>query len=188
VGMTGASGSVYGVRLLEALRELAVETHLVMTEAARRVVHLETRFSLKQIEALASFSYANDEIDAPVSSGSFPTSGMVVAPCSIKSLSAIAHSYDDGLLARAADVVLKERRKLVLVVRETPLHVGHLRLMATAAEYGAVILPPMPAFYHHPQTIADLIDQTVGKVLDQFDLDHGLFERWQGGGGGHAGG
>jgi 4-hydroxy-3-polyprenylbenzoate decarboxylase len=188
VGITGASGTVYGVRILEVLRDLGVETHLVMTEAARRVVELETGHTVQRIEALATISYRNDEIDAPVASGSFRTTGMVVAPCSIKSLSAIANSYNDGLLVRAADVALKERRKLVLVVRETPLHLGHLRLMAAAAEYGAVILPPMPAFYHQPKTISDLVDQTVGKVLDQFDLEHDLYRRWQGGSGSHAGG
>jgi 4-hydroxy-3-polyprenylbenzoate decarboxylase len=174
------------VRLLEVLRQLAVETHLVMSEAARRVAELETGYAPTQIEALAAVSYRNDEIDAPIASGSFRTSGMIVAPCSIKSLSAIANSYNDSLLARAADVALKERRKLVLVVRETPLHLGHLRLMAEATEYGAVILPPMPAFYHQPKTIADLVDQTVGKVLDQFGLEHDLYRRWQGGDGTHA--
>jgi flavin prenyltransferase len=183
VGITGASGTIYGVRLLEVLRDLGVETHLVMTEAARRVARLETGYSVEQIEDLASKRYANSEIDAPIASGSFLTGGMIVAPCSIKSLSAIANSYTETLLARAADVMLKERRRLVLVVRETPLHLGHLRLMAAATEYGAVILPPMPAFYHQPKTISDLVDQTVGKVLDQFGLEHDLYERWQGGGG-----
>lgn len=187
VGITGASGTIYGVRLLEVLRDLGVETHLVLTEAARRVVELETGSGVDEIEGLATYSYANDEIDAPVASGSFRTGGMIVAPCSIKSLSAIAHSYNDSLLARAADVALKERRRLVLVVRETPLHLGHLRLMAQATEYGAVILPPMPAFYHRPKTIADLVDQTVGKMLDQFGVEHDLYQRWQGGSGGQAG-
>jgi 4-hydroxy-3-polyprenylbenzoate decarboxylase len=175
------------VRILEVLRELGVETHLVMTKAARRVAELETGYRPEQIEALASVSYPNDGIDGPIASGSFPTGGMIVAPCSIKSLSAIANSYTESLVARAADVVLKERRKLVLVVRETPLHLGHLRLMAAVTECGGVILPPMPAFYHRPKTIADLVDQTVGKVLDQFGLDHDLFERWQGRGDGHTG-
>jgi 4-hydroxy-3-polyprenylbenzoate decarboxylase len=183
VGITGASGTVYGIRLLEALRALDVETHLVLTEAARRVAELETGYTVDQIEKLASYQYENDRIDAPVASGSFQTAGMVVAPCSIKSLSGIANSYTDTLLVRAADVVLKERRKLVLVVRETPLHLGHLRLMAAAAEHGAVVLPPMPAFYHRPKTVMDIVDQTVGKILDQFGLDHELYARWQGGGG-----
>lgn len=181
VGISGASGIVYGVRLLEALRALEVETHLVFTEAARRIALSEVGLSPQGIERLADYCHPNDDLAAPISSGSYPTSGMVVAPCSIKSLSAIAHSYNDSLLARAADVTLKERRKLVLVVRETPLHLGHLRLMVQAAECGAVILPPMPAFYHRPRTIADLVDQTVGKILDQFGLEHSLFRRWQGG-------
>ncbi len=184
VGITGASGTIYGVRLLEVLRDSGIETHLVMSEAARRVAELETGYSAADIEALADYSYANSEIAAPIASGSFTTSGMIVAPCSIKSLSAIAHSYNDSLLARAADVCLKERRKLVLVVRETPLHLGHLRLMAEVTEYGAIVLPPMPAFYHQPKTIADLVDQTVGKVLDQFGIDHDLYRRWGGGGSG----
>jgi flavin prenyltransferase len=184
VGITGASGTIYGVRLLEVLRDSGIETHLVMSEAARRVAELETGYGSADIEALADYSYANSEIAAPIASGSFPTSGMIVAPCSIKSLSAIAHSYNDSLLARAADVCLKERRKLVLVVRETPLHLGHLRLMAEVTEYGAIVLPPMPAFYHRPKTISDLVDQTVGKVLDQFGIDHDLYLRWGGGGSG----
>ena len=188
MGITGASGTIYGVRLLEVLRDFGVETHLVMTDAARWVAELETGYSAQAIEALAAVRYPNDEIAAAIASGSFHTDGMVVAPCSIKSLSAIAHCYTDSLLARAADVVLKERRKLVLVVRETPLHLGHLRMMAAATEYGAIILPPMPAFYHQPKTISDLVDQTVGKVLDQFGLEHDLYMRWQGGDGGHAGG
>lgn len=181
VGICGASGTVYGVRLLEVLRDASIETHLIMSEAAKRVAKLETGYTQGQVEALATAVHKNDEIDAPVASGSFRTLGMIVAPCSIKSLSAIAHSYNDTLLARAADVVLKERRKLVLVVRETPLHLGHLRLMAEVTEYGAVVLPPMPSFYHQPTTIADIVDQTVGKILDQFGLEHELFKRWPGG-------
>lgn len=181
VGISGASGIIYGIRLLEALRQTEVETHLVMSEAAKKVAELETGYSVAQVEALADAVYKNDEIEAPISSGSFQTMGMVVAPCAVKSLSAIAHSYNDTLLARAADVVLKERRKLVLVVRETPLHLGHLRLMAEATEYGAVILPPVPSFYHQPKTIDDIIAQTVGKILDQFHLEHNLFRRWDGG-------
>jgi 4-hydroxy-3-polyprenylbenzoate decarboxylase len=181
VGISGASGTIYGVRLLEVLRDTSVETHLIMSEAAKRVAELETGYTPQQVEALADAAYGNGEIDAPISSGSYPSLGMIVAPCSIKSLSAIAHSYDDTLMARAADVVLKERRKLVLVVRETPLHLGHLRLMAEVTEYGAVVLPPMPSFYHQPKTISDIVDQTVGKILDQFGLEHHLFRRWPGG-------
>ncbi|MFH0916646.1 MAG: UbiX family flavin prenyltransferase [bacterium] len=181
VGISGASGIIYGVRLLEVLRDTPIETHLVMSEAAKRVAELETGYLSEQVEALADAVYGNEEIDAPISSGSYPSLGMIVAPCSIKSLSAIAHSYNDTLMARAADVVLKERRKLVLVVRETPLHLGHLRLMAEVTEYGAVVLPPMPGFYHRPKTISDIVDQTVGKILDQFGLEHHLFTRWPGG-------
>jgi flavin prenyltransferase len=181
VGISGASGAIYGIRLLEVLRESSVETHLVLTEAARQVITLESGHTPEQVEALADVSYGSSEMDAPISSGSFPTLGMVVAPCSIKSLAAIAHCYSGTLLVRAADVTLKERRKLVLVVRETPLHLGHLRLMAQVTEYGAVVLPPVPGFYHTPATIGDLVDHTVGKILDQFGLDHSLYERWQGG-------
>lgn len=182
VGISGASGIIYGIRLLEVLRDLSVETHLIMSEAAKKVAALECGCTVAQVEALADVVYDNNaDIDAPISSGTFRTMGMVVAPCAVKSLSAIAHSHSDTLLTRAADVVLKERRRLVLVVRETPLHLGHLRLMAEATEHGAVILPPMPSFYHHPKTIDDILNQTVGKILDQFDLDHQLFDRWKGG-------
>ena len=181
VGISGASGTIYGIRLLEVLRDTPIETHLIMSEAAKAVAELETEYSAAQIETLADVVYRNDDLAAPVSSGSFQTMGMVVAPCAVKSLSAIAHSHNDNLLTRAADVVLKEKRRLVLVVRETPLHLGHLRLMAEAAEYGAIILPPMPSFYHQPKTIADIVDHTVGKVLDQFGIEHQLFRRWAGG-------
>ena len=181
VGISGASGTIYGIRLLEVLRDAPIETHLVMSEVAKRVGEAETGYTSAQVEALADAVYGNDEIDAPISSGSFLTAGMIVAPCSVKSLSAIAHSYNDTLLVRAADVVLKERRKLVLVVRETPLHLGHIRLMAQVTENGAVVLPPVPSFYHQPATIADIVDQTVGKMLDQFGLERHLFKRWAGG-------
>ena len=180
VGITGASGAVYGVRLLEVLRPAAIETHLVMSETAKRVALLETGRSAAQVEALADAAHSNDDLEAPIASGSFRTTGMVVVPCSIKSLSAIAHCYNETLLVRAADVTLKERRRLVLVVRETPLHLGHLRLMAAVTEYGAVVLPPIPGFYHEPQTVADLVDHTVGKILDQFGIEHGLYKRWEG--------
>jgi 4-hydroxy-3-polyprenylbenzoate decarboxylase len=181
IGITGASGTVYGARLLEVLRDMPIETHLVITDAARRVAELETSQTPEQLEALADFSYSIGEIEATISSGSFLTMGMVIAPCSIKTLSGIARCASDTLLTRAADVVLKERRRLVLVVRETPLHLGHLRLMTEVTEYGAIVLPPVPAFYHGPKTVGDIVDQTVGKVLDQFGLEHGLFKRWQGG-------
>ncbi|MDM3043762.1 UbiX family flavin prenyltransferase [Citrobacter sp. CK182] len=183
VGISGASGAIYGVRLLQVLRDVAdVETHLVMSPAARQTLALETEFSLREVQALADVTHDARDIAASISSGSFQTAGMVILPCSIKTLSGIVHSYTDGLLTRAADVVLKERRPLVLCVRETPLHLGHLRLMTQAAEIGAVIMPPVPAFYHCPQTLDDVINQTVNRVLDQVDitLPHDLFTRWQG--------
>ncbi|WP_205569691.1 flavin prenyltransferase UbiX, partial [Salmonella enterica] len=154
VGISGASGAIYGVRLLQVLRDVTdIETHLVMSQAARQTLSLETDFSLREVQALADVTHDARDIAASISSGSFQTLGMVILPCSIKTLSGIVHSYTDGLLTRAADVVLKERRPLVLCVRETPLHLGHLRLMTQAAEIGAVIMPPVPAFYHRPQSL-----------------------------------
>lgn len=183
IGISGASGAIYGVRLLQVLRDVSdVETHLVMSAAARQTLALETDLSVRDVQALANVNHDARDIAASISSGSFQTAGMVILPCSIKTLSGIVHSYTDGLLTRAADVVLKERRPLVLCVRETPLHLGHLRLMMQAAEIGAVIMPPVPAFYHRPQTLDDVINQTVNRVLDQFDitLPQDLFTRWQG--------
>lgn len=181
VGISGATGSIYGIRTLEALKELGIESHLIMSDSARKNIDLETDYTLRQVEALADVVHDNRDIGASIASGSFKISGMVVAPCSIKTLSALAHSYNDCLLVRAADVCLKERRKLVVIARETPLHVGHLKLLTAVAEMGGIILPPMPAFYHLPKTINDIINQTVGKALDQFDIDHNLFRRWEGG-------
>lgn len=183
VGISGASGAIYGVRVLQVLRDVPdVETHLIMSQAARQTLSLETDLSLRDVQALADVTHDARDIAASVSSGSYQTAGMVILPCSIKTLSGIVHSYTDGLLTRAADVVLKERRPLVLCVRETPLHLGHLRLMTQAAEIGAVIMPPVPAFYHRPQSLDDVINQTVNRVLDQFDiaLPQDLFARWQG--------
>ncbi|EOY4466685.1 UbiX family flavin prenyltransferase [Enterobacter hormaechei] len=183
VGISGASGAIYGVRLLQVLRDVAgVETHLVMSQAARQTLSLETDLSLRDVQALADVVHDARDIAASISSGSFKTAGMVILPCTIKTLSGIVNSYTDTLVTRAADVVLKERRPLVLCVRETPLHLGHLRLMTQAAELGAVIMPPVPAFYHRPQTLDDVINQTVNRVLDQFDIDlpEDLFTRWQG--------
>ena len=183
VGFSGASGAIYGVRLLQVLRNVAdVETHLVMSQAARQTLSLETDLTLRDVQALADVVHDARDIAASISSGSFKTAGMVILPCSIKTLSGIVNSYTDTLVTRAADVVLKERRPLVLCVRETPLHLGHLRLMTQAAELGAVIMPPVPAFYHRPQTLDDVINQTVNRVLDQFDIDlpEDLFTRWQG--------
>ncbi|AJB71777.1 UbiX family flavin prenyltransferase [Enterobacter hormaechei] len=183
VGISGASGAIYGVRLLQVLRNVpGVETHLVMSQAARQTLSLETDLSLRDVQALADVVHDARDIAASISSGSFKTAGMVILPCSIKTLSGIVNSYTDTLVTRAADVVLKERRPLVLCVRETPLHLGHLRLMTQAAELGAVIMPPVPAFYHRPQSLDDVLNQTVNRVLDQFDIDlpEDLFTRWQG--------
>jgi len=181
VGVTGASGAIYGVRLLEVLaRRDDVETHLIISPPAEKVLRHETLRTAEEVASLADFSYAHDDLFAPLSSGSFLTAGMVVAPCSMKTLSAIAHSHADNLLVRAADVALKEKRRLVLVVRETPLHLGHLELMAQAARLGAVILPPVPAFYHRPSTVAEVVDQTVARILDLFGIEHELAPRWRG--------
>lgn len=180
VGITGATGVIYGIRALETLKKLGIETHLVISNAGKRTIELETSYSIESVLTLADQVHDIANIGASISSGSFKIDGMIIAPCSIKSLSAIANSYNDNLLIRAADVALKESRRLVMVVRETPLHIGHLRLLTQASEMGAVILPPMPAYYHLPQTVDDIINQTVGKVLDQFGLGHNLFTRWEG--------
>jgi 4-hydroxy-3-polyprenylbenzoate decarboxylase len=178
VGITGASGVIYGVRLLGILRSLGYETHLVMSQAAKLNIQIETPHSPEEVALMADAVYDSADMAAAVASGSFLTEAMVVIPCTIKTLSAIANSYNENLLIRAADVALKEKRKLVLVVRETPLHKGHLRLMIQAAEMGAHLLPPIPSFYHRPKTIEDLIDQTIGKVLDYLGIEHHLFSRW----------
>jgi 4-hydroxy-3-polyprenylbenzoate decarboxylase len=180
VGISGATGVVYGIRLLEVLKDLDVETHLILSDGAKKNIEIETDLTVKQIEGLAFNVHDIKDVGASVASGSFKTDGMVIVPCSIRTLSGVAHSYDENLLIRAADVALKERRRLVLVVRETPLHKGHLCLMSEASDLGAVILPPMPAFYHMPASIQDIIDQTIGKILDQFDIDHRLYRRWEG--------
>jgi len=184
VGISGASGAIYGIRLLSLLRELPeIEIHLVISTAAAQTIGLETDYTPDQVAALAHVNYRFRDIAARISSGSFRTDGMVVIPCSMKTLAGIAHSYSDNLLLRAADVVLKDRRRLVIVPRETPLHLGHLRLMTQVLEMGAIIAPPMPAFYHRPQTIDDIINQTVNRVLDLLDIElaEDLFTRWQGG-------
>ena len=181
VGVTGASGSVYAHAALRALRSVPdLEVHLVLSQQARQTIELETDWSAADYEALADVVHRDGDLAASISSGSFLTAGMLVIPCSIKTASAIANSFNDNLIARAADVCLKERRRLVLVVRETPLHAGHLRLMLHATEAGAVVLPPVPAFYHRPASVQDLIDHTVTKVLDQFGLHVDLIPRWQG--------
>ncbi len=183
VGLSGASGVIYGIRLLEVLSSVPeVETHLIISKAARQTILLETDYAVAQVESLATQVYSFGDIAASLASGSFKTMGMVVIPCSIKTLSGVANSYSDNLILRAADVVLKDRRRLVLVFRETPLHLGHLRLMTQVVEAGAILMPPVPAFYHRPQTIDDIINQTINRVLDLFDieLDQDLFRRWQG--------
>jgi 4-hydroxy-3-polyprenylbenzoate decarboxylase len=178
VGISGASGVIYGARLLELLRPLAVQTHLVISRAAEVTLALETDLKPAVVRARADVVHAIGDMAAPISSGSFRTMGMVVAPCSIRSMAEIASGATTTLLTRAADVVLKERRRLVLVVRETPLHTGHLRTMTALSEMGAVIAPPVPAFYAKPATIAEMIDQTLGRVLDLFGLDSGTVRRW----------
>jgi 4-hydroxy-3-polyprenylbenzoate decarboxylase len=178
VGISGATGVIYGVRILKALHEVGVETHLVITQSAIKNLHIETELKMPDLEAMATVVYDVDDVAAPIASGSFAVDGMVVIPCTMKTLSAIANSFNYNLLVRAADVTLKERRRLVLVVRETPLHEGHLELMTRVARIGGVIMPPVPSFYHMPKTIDDLIDQTVGKVLDLFSIDGKLFKRW----------
>jgi 4-hydroxy-3-polyprenylbenzoate decarboxylase len=181
VGISGASGVIYGIRLLEMLRQQPdVETHLIMSNSAKRTIQIETDWSSRDVEALADRVHNNRDVAATISSGSFQTDGMIVAPCSIKTLSSIVHSYGAKLLTRAADVVLKEGRRLVIMPREVPLHVGHCKLLYEAAQMGVHISPPMPAFYDHPQTIDDLINHSLGRVLDLFEIDLGVVERWAG--------
>ena len=178
VGISGASGVIYGVRLLQALKTLPVETHLVMSRMAEVTLAHETKMKVADVRRLADVAYPIDDLAAAISSGSFRTIGMIVAPCSMRSLGEIAHGITSNLLTRAADVVLKERRRLVLVARETPLHTIHLRNLVTVSELGAIVAPPMPAFYNKPKTLDDVIDHTVGRILDLFDLDTGKVKRW----------
>ncbi len=180
VGISGASGVVYGKRILELLRDLEIETHLIMSRAACITLAAEATFSRQNLEALATTTHSNKDIGAVCSSGSYKTLGMIVAPCSVKTLAEIATGTTDNLISRAADVVLKERRRLVLMLRETPLHLGHIRNMAHVTEMGGIIYPPVPAFYAKPQSIEDMVDHTVGRVLDLFDLDPGIVRRWRG--------
>lgn len=180
VAISGASAAIYGIRMLEALRRIKVESHLIVSGPARDIIALETDYHVADVEALADQVYDVEDVGAPIASGSFKADGMAIIPCSIKTLSAVANSYNDNLIARAADVTLKEKRRLVLVVRETPLHKGHLGLMLTAADVGAIIYPPMPAFYGMPQTIDDIVNHTIGKILDLFDIEHDLLNRWPG--------
>jgi 4-hydroxy-3-polyprenylbenzoate decarboxylase len=178
VGISGASGVIYGTRLLNLLKETDYETHLIISESGKLNIEIETQYKPEDVEAMADVVYDHKDMAAALASGSFLTEGMIVVPCTIKTLSGIANSYNENLIVRAADVTLKEKRKLVLVVRETPLHKGHLRLMTVAADMGAHILPPVPSFYHQPKTIEDLIDQTIGKTFDYLGIEHDLFKRW----------
>jgi 4-hydroxy-3-polyprenylbenzoate decarboxylase len=180
IGISGASGTIYGIRLLETLKNYQeIETHLVISDIAKEIIQHEDGRDPDGVLRLADIVHPINNLGAVISSGSFLTEGMIIAPCSIKSLSGIANSYNDNLLVRAADVCLKERRKLIIVLRETPLHLGHLELMTRVTRYGATLLPPMPSFYHNPKTIDDIINQTVGKVLDNFGIEHNLFKRWK---------
>ena len=178
IGIAGASGVTYGIRMLECLKETDYETHLIISEAGKLNIEIETAYKASEVADMADFVYDHKNVAAGLASGSFLTEGMVVVPCTIKTLSGIANSYTENLLVRAADVSLKEKRKLVLVVRETPLHKGHLALMSRAADMGAHILPPVPSFYHRPESIQDIIDQTIGKIFDYMGIRHDLFQRW----------
>lgn len=179
IGVSGATGAIYGVRMLEILAKMdEIETHLVLSKAGKMTIQVETPYSVKEVEAMADVVHDINNVGAGISSGSFRTAGMVIVPCSMKTMGGIAHSLGGDLLVRAADVVLKERKKLVVVARETPLHLGHLEAMAMLTRMGAIIFPPVPAFYHRPKTLDDVINQTVTRILDQFDIDVGLFHRW----------
>ncbi len=180
IGISGASGAIYGVRALQALRELGVETDLVVAQAALETIHLETDFKKADLVKLATETHSPDDLTSKIASGSYMTSGMLIIPCSMKTLAGIASGYSDNLLLRAADVTIKERRRLVLVVRETPLSLIHIENMATVTRAGAVVLPAMPAFYNNPKTVADLVDQVVGKAFDVLGIEHQLLKRWEG--------
>jgi 4-hydroxy-3-polyprenylbenzoate decarboxylase len=181
IGISGASGAIYGIRLLEVLQKINIATHLILSRAAERTIELETDYAVDQIKKMATVCYDLDDIAAPLSSGSFKgTRGMVILPCSIKTLSALANSFNVNILIRAADVTLKERRRLVVAVRETPLHRGHLELMLRLTDMGAILFPPVPAFYHRPRDLEDIIRHSIGKILDLFDIEVPDFKRWEG--------
>ncbi len=180
IAISGASGALYGIRILEVLKPLNIETHVIISPSAFKTIEYETDYSKEDVVALSTHIYDSQDIGATISSGSFMVEGMIIAPCSIKSMSSIANSLNDNLLTRAADVTLKERRKLVLLLRETPLHLGHINLMKNITEMGGVVLPPVPSFYHKPKSIDDIVNQSVGKALDQFGIEANLFERWPG--------
>jgi 4-hydroxy-3-polyprenylbenzoate decarboxylase len=181
IGITGATGAIYGIRLLEVLSKIkTIETHLIISKYGEETIKHETDYELDDVRALANFAYEIDDIGASLSSGSFRRDGMIIAPCTIKTMSALAHSYAENLVIRAGDVTLKERKPVVLVVRETPLHLGHLRSMVQLAEMGAIIFPPVPSFYDEPKAIDDIINSTIGRVLDLFNIEHNLSCRWSG--------
>ncbi|MCZ6903998.1 MAG: UbiX family flavin prenyltransferase [Rickettsia endosymbiont of Ixodes persulcatus] len=181
IAMSGASGAIYGIRLLEILKQQNIETHLVISEGAALTIKAETTYSIEAIKNLANYYYDDKDLGATISSGSFKTSGMIIAPCSMKTLASIAHSMEDTLISRAAGVVLKDRRKLILMTRETPLHIGHLENMLKVASYGGIIAPPVPAFYNNPASIDDIVNHSVTRVLDFFDIETNLIKRWGGG-------
>jgi flavin prenyltransferase len=181
VGINGATGVIYGIRLIQVLSGIkGIETHLIISPAGEQIIETETEYKVSELRELAGHWHRIDDIGACIASGSFKHDGMIIAPCSMKTLSAVAHSYGDNLLTRAADVTLKERRRLLLLVRETPLHLGHLKNMVCITEMGGIIMPPVPAFYHKPRTIQDIVDHTIGKALDLFNIEHNLFNRWAG--------
>ena len=180
VGITGATGVIYGIRLLEVLRDMGIESHLILSDSAKKNIAIETDHAVSAVEKLAHTVHDNKNMAASISSGSFKTDGMIIAPCTIKTLSGVAYSYNNNLIIRSADVVLKEKRKLILLIRETPLHKGHLEMLVRVADLGGIILPPIPAFYQHPKRIEDIIDHAIGKLLDLFDIEHSLYKRWEG--------
>lgn len=178
IAISGASGAIYGIRLLEVLKEQNIETHLVISEGAALTIKLETKYSIDEVKFLANYYYDDEDLGSTISSGSFKTSGMIIAPCSMKTLASIAHSMEDSLISRAAGVVLKDRRKLILMTRETPLHIGHLENMLKVANYGGIIAPPVPAFYNNPKAIDDIVNHSITRVLDFFDIETNLIKRW----------
>ncbi|ADE30071.1 UbiX family flavin prenyltransferase [Rickettsia prowazekii] len=178
IAISGASGAIYGIRLLKVLKEQNIETHLVISDGAALTIKFETKYSIQEVKFLANYCYDEKNLGAAISSGSFKTAGMIIAPCSMKTLASIAHSMEDSLISRAAGVVLKERRKLILMTRETPLHIGHLENMLKVAHYGGIIAPPIPAFYNKPTRINDIIDHSITRVLDFFDIETNLIKRW----------
>ena len=178
IGISGASGAIYGIRLLEVLKEQNIETHLIISEGAALTIKLETKYPIDEVKLLANYYYDDKDLGATISSGSFKTLGMIIAPCSMKTLASIAHSMEDNLISRAAGVVLKDRRKLILMTRETPLHIGHLENMLKVASYGGIIAPPVPAFYNNPVSIDDIVNHSITRVLDFFDIETNLIKRW----------